>query len=388
MSFIHKQISDAQIQVFKHPIVQVPGGFCGGLVLKGPTDAPLRHTRGHKPVDSFRPDEKYEHKLSGEYFYMGPVANHFGHFMAEMVHRIMFYKNLGMDLKYVMVMSEGPNGISNYNKLPGFTKEILNFLEIDESRIVILDRNTLVETLHVCEAGSDLSGGVKGGYLKLLREYSTKKLEKLHGSTTRPAKIYVSRSGLPPEGSILGEDYFERHLADEGFTIFRPEEMRFTPQMDYYQKSEVAIFTDGSACHGTELLGDGMLNQVVLIPRRGGLPAKTFEKVLKPRSRIFHMAADCMEFIGTPFVLANGRPAIHRGASLIDIDEIVHFFRSNEIAALPNISVGEYRAAAELDFKKFLAARQRSRRAWSDSLHEEMLTAFERRKSGDGEPTI
>ena len=182
-------------------------------------------------------------------------AWHFGHFMAEMVHRILPARLRGLRFPLVFVSTRGWNPHPSFGDFPGFAKEVLAFLDVRPDEVRVVNRNTVVERLHVIEAGSDLVGGPKPGYLDALAGWCGPRLDALHGDTAQPRLLYVSRSALPPQGMVLGEAWFERQLEAEGFTVFRPEEWRFAPQLDHYRKAEAVVFPEGSACHGTELLG-------------------------------------------------------------------------------------------------------------------------------------
>jgi hypothetical protein len=380
MTLQYRKIDNAKVQAYLPPIVQYPDGFRGGPVLLDEADALLRHTRGRKPVDSFRDEAAYNARLAGEYSYAGPIYGHFGHFMAEMVHRILPIKQRKLECPFVFVTSQDWTPHPTYEHFPDFCKEILSFLEVQGNQVRVIGQNTIVETLHIVEAGSDLSGGAKPGYSELLRDYSRDRLDKIHGRTRRPNKIYVSRSALEPQGFILGETYFESQLEREGYTIFRPEEFRVTPQMDYYRKADIAIFPEGSACHGTELLGEGMMSQTFVLPRRDGWSATKFGEVLAPRSKSTEVMNGCVTYLGTASAHPRvGTPLYHIGASWLEVDQVVAFFRQRSLAKLPDISVRAYAEAAEEDFNRYLAFQARPGAAWNDVYACEVMETFRKK---------
>ena len=114
--------------------------------------------------------------------------------------------------------SPGRNPYPSYGDFPDFVKEALAFLGVLPRDVRVVNCNTIVETLHVIEAGSDLYGGPKPGYLEALSKYCGPRLDARHGTVSRPRRLYVSRSALKPQGMILGEAWFEQHLEREGFT--------------------------------------------------------------------------------------------------------------------------------------------------------------------------
>src|SRR5579863_1374392 len=122
--------------------------------------------------------------------------------------------------------------------------------------------------------------------MEVLRDYSTRRLDQLHGSMCQYPKVYVSKSSLPHGGKILGGQYLEELLAGEGFLVFHPEKASLSTQLDTYRKATELIFEEGSACHGTELLGYKMLNRTTLFVRRKET-RDAFTSVLKVRSKQF-----------------------------------------------------------------------------------------------------
>jgi len=376
----YRRIPQARVQVFDWPVVRVPDGFRGGPVLTEDADAPLRHTRRGRPVDQFRPDETYEEALPGQYVYAGPVYGHFGHYMAEFVHRIVPARLRGLRFPLLFVSTQGFNPHPTYGEFPDVMKEVLAFLDVRPQDVKVVNRNTLVEVLHVVEAGSDLAGGPKPGYVEALAAFCGPKLDARHGATARPRKLYVSRSALPPQGMILGETWFEQHLEREGFTVFRPEEWRFSPQLDHYRKAEVVVFPEGSACHGTELLGGGMMGRSFILPRRANGEVVNFRRVVEPRSRSFAMLDGCTDYLGSALAHRVSRlPLSHLGVSWLNLDRIIAAFRAHGLAELTELTLRDYTAAAEVDFQRYLTFQSRPGGLF-DAGHTATLTqAFEQR---------
>lgn len=381
MGLEYRVVQNAKVQSFEPPIVRFPDGFRGGLVLTGNADDKLRHTRAGKPVDSFRESAEYAKTLAGSYIYAGPIYGHFGHFIAEMVHRIVPARALGLKHPILFVSSHGWNPTPSYEHFPHYVKEILAFLDVRPQDVRVVSENTIVETLHVVEPGSDLGGGPKPGYLDMLRDFSASRLDHLHGATARPEKIYVSRSALVPEGSILGERYLERELEAEGFHIMRPEELRFTPQMDFYRKAKVIVFPEGSACHGTELLGAGMMNDTFILPRREG-QTHTFQRIIEPRAASFKVAGG-VKYLGTASAHPRtGTPLTHIGVSWVDVDALAASFRELGLASLPNISRALYAESAEADFQRYLDFQARPGSAWDEDFASKVKEAFASSRRG------
>lgn len=366
----------AKVQTFTNPIVG--GGinaFCGGPVLKDEAQKKLRHTRSRKPVDSFRNHESYEARLLGEYVYAGPIYGHFGHFMAEMVHRIIPARSQNIHSPLVFVTTTNKTPYPTYLHFPGFVKEILDFLNVKFKDVRVISSNSEVEKLHIYQQGSDLGGGATFEYLEMLRDFSINKLSQLHGKTFRPKKLYISRSGLFPAGMILGEKYFEEKLEQEGFTIIRPEEMSFSAQMDYYYKADISIFTEGSACHGTELLGRGMMKNTYLIPRRNTPVVGAFSKLLESRSSSTECLSDCTNYLGSAYARGeDGEALSHKGVSILNVESFIDFFRRNGLANFASFSVNKYISSSLEDLKLYTES------AKKDPLYNESLMSDAHRR--------
>ncbi|RIX98793.1 glycosyltransferase family 61 protein [Aureimonas flava] len=344
-------VEEAKVQAFLYPIVDAPIGFRGGPVLTDPAQQRLRHHRNSAPYDHFQADTAYDDRLSGDYYYAGPLYDHFGHFLSEMVHRIVSAHHHGAGYPLLFISTRETPTPADIETAASYIQDILHFLGIDAGNSVVIRRNTIVERLHVFEQGACWGGHPKASYLDRLAAFSGDRLDQICGAVERPKKIYVSRSALPKLGSILGEEYFERILHEEGFTVFRPENHPFAVQMDHYRKADTIVFAEGSAAHGTELLGSRMMGTVVLVPRSP--QAYVFERVLQPRSRRF-IRANVTRYLGT--VKENpsdGSPLFHRGVSIMRPQITVQTFRENGISPMRRFSSTAYLKAAVADLRRY-----------------------------------
>lgn len=345
-------LEGARVQAFLYPIVDAPVGFRGGPVLLDPLHQCLRHHRNDVPYDSFQADPEYSDHLSGDFYYAGPLYDHFGHFLSEMVHRIVSARAHGYNHKFLFVISEKTPTPASLEDAAPYIKEILGFLGVDTKNSVVIERNTIVERLHVFEQGACWGGVPNDAYLDDLARFSNARLDELCGQVSRPKKIYVSRSALPKVGGILGEEYLENVLRNEGFDIFRPEQHSFAVQMDHYRKADTVVFAEGSAAHGTELLGSKAMGTVVLVPR--SQQVYVFERVLRPRSREF-IRANVTRYLGT--VKENpsdGSPLFHRGTTLLRPRLVNKIFRENAVSPMRGFHSLAYLMAAVADLRIYL----------------------------------
>lgn len=352
-------IEQARVLAFKQPIVgQLPYGYRGGLVLgDNEEDRRLRHTRGRVPVDSFDPTAAFEARLDGRYAYGGMTYRHFGHFMAEMVHRVLpsMRDDPGHRFVFVSVLGHRRN---RFELLPEHCQEVYRFLGLRPETVHIITKHTCVESLYVSEAGSDLGSGPAPDYLDVLDDYTELRLTQMLGSASRPKRLYVSRSKLGVGSGLCGERYLESALEAEGYVIFHPQEHPVTVQMDHYRKADVVMFVEGSACHGVELLGRNAITNCVMLPRRAG--AQQFDPVLKPRAQ-HYVKFPSSVYLGTMYARPDGRGARNMGISILDWGSLTEFLRNAGVARLSAASKQAYMAAAADDFDRYVHTEPSSR---------------------------
>ena len=344
----HQSFQNIPTLAFRHPMVGAPGvGFHGGPVIQDAAWQELRHTRYFQPVDWFDGHEATSEPLLGEYVYLGPVYEHFGHFMSEMVHRLLpaMPHLAGRKLLLISTVAEQPQP---FGSLPAFCQDVYRFFSVDPDRVVIQTQDRVVEQLHVFQQGSDFGGGPKPGYLDSLAAFSDRLLWRQPASPAKRAKVYVSRSALPGGGGFLGERYVEHVLEEQGFTIARPETMTLIDQMQLYRQAEVIVFPEGSACHGVELLGAGSLGTVIFLARRLD-HMEIFRRVLAPRSRTY-LTLDPPP--GTGSILSAKQ---HNTVGLIDFAGLFGLLRQGGFCGDIRFDVAKYVETGEADFARHVA---------------------------------
>lgn len=344
----HRTFDNVRVQALRHPVLD----YLGGPVLLEPTSTQFRHKRHDRPFDSFDLDAEFDNYVNGNWVYIGPKYHHFGHIMSEMVHRIVPSKILFPDNQNYLLVTTGDDEEASFESLCPTYQEVLEFCGISPSQITTLNTNSIIEELSICEQGSNFGGHPTPWYLDMLREFSGRRLDEIHGSRHSSPRVYVSKSRIPHGGTILGERYLEGLLAEEGFLIFHPQEFPLSVQMDVYRKAQALVFSEGSACHGVELLGAGMLGRTFVLIRRPEM-RDGLASILQPRSQQIHMLLDTF-LLGTILVHAETRQ-LHTefSVSLADVDGLVASFRKHELARLDGMDVRDYFQAAEEDLRAY-----------------------------------
>jgi hypothetical protein len=364
-------------------------GFRGGLVLgDDDDDRRLRHTRYREPVDSFDLSSKFNAALVGHYAYGGMTHNHFGHLMAEMIHRVLPSMLVGQRQKFIFVSARN-HPTNNFSLLPGHVQQVYSLLGLNAENVEIVTRNTIVESLFVSESGSDLGGGPWPEYLDILDAYTERRLDSMFGSARTGKRLYVSRSKLPIPGALAGERYLEAALEAEGYEIFHPQAHPVAVQMDQYRKADVVIFLEGSACHGAELLGRNAIKNCILLYRRREM--KWFDRVLQPRSRQYTGFVST-SYLGTIFGRARRPSMYEKGLFLADWDLLTEFLRNTGAAQLRSTSKDAYLAAAKTDFAKYVEytppARAYSKNTDLVRSFVDQLTTFDASFAGAPKPAV
>lgn len=346
----HAYLKQAKVQAFREPVLS----FVGGVVFDNPEDpavSPLRHSRYRKPCDAAAQDADYSAYLPGRFIYGGPVYHHFGHFVAEMMHRIIPGRQLQPDWPLLFV---APLGSGEAATIPDYISAVLDFFGLHGENLRIINKDTIVEELLVVEAGSDFGGGPKPGYTDLLAQFTPARLAELAPDQATAERIYVSRSRIPHGGSFLGEKYLEQWLATAGFRSIFPEELPYANQVKAYASAQTVIFAEGSACHGAEVLGSAAIQNCLLVGRRQN-HMHIFMDVLRARSKAFRGLV-CGPDLGT----AVGRTGSHEplpnfGVSLLDRAVIVQLLTSGNVLPDTPFDVEAYLAAAESELHAYLA---------------------------------
>lgn len=341
-----RRIRNARVQATARP----PGKIMGGPVLGDrPGARLLRHMRRRVPVDIFAPGLVDPVRLRGTYAYLGVSFGHFGHVMAETIHRIVPTRQIESDPHWLIVAPRGE--ASSFAGLPRVCSTILALFGIDASNCTVIDTDAIVEELLIVEAGSDLGDGPKDWYLDQLRDHCPLRIDP--DAARYPEKIYVSRSGLGYRSGILGEKVLEEALAASGFHNLHAQTLPLAEQFAHYAHAKVLVFAEGSACHGAELFSRGALGHTILLNRRD--QARTpFRPLLEPRARQFDGFLRS-PYLGSIVLHPTGGPAPNRGVAVLAFQTLAAFLFELGVADIRDVSPLAYLTAAHRDLEDYIA---------------------------------
>lgn len=221
----------------------------------------IRQRRCDKVLDR-KPEfsDQVVEPLRGRYIWAGFAHPHFGHFIADQISRLpAALVNCPVDAKLLFSL---PKGIGDPKD---FFYQTLEALGVSKDRIVVQrDQPIEVETLYAAPLGETLYGAPHPEYLKTISHLAAE-----NGIDSNPdGTVYVSRARLPTNlSSLAGETYLEECLEKLGARITWPEKMTVRQQIQSYASASRLVFSEGSALHGRQLLGE-IDQEITVIERR------------------------------------------------------------------------------------------------------------------------
>jgi hypothetical protein len=209
------------------------------------------------PPDIFQEDLDY---WDEDLTYGGCITQHFGHWIAEFIHRILPSLQAFPSLRILFIGKAGET-----RPLPSFVEATLAYLGVPPEKVRVVHAPVRVRRLHVFAQQERLQGPApQPEYLSALAA-----LQKTRWPEREPLRgtLFVSRSRQ--RKGLAGEAILDQVFAAAGAEVYFPEEHRLTDQLDQYQAQERLLFSEGSALHALQLLGE-VAAEVTVLSRRAG----------------------------------------------------------------------------------------------------------------------
>lgn len=191
--------------------------------------------------------------------YGGLLFRHFGHVLAESIHRL--WPRFALK---TLNSAKVAFSLVNQAKVMPYMTEALNFHGLSKHDVIRIDEPMCFRRLFVGPQARQMAGPT------LIDDYQAMLDPALAFRAPierRDRKLYVSRLHYHHSGSFYGESWIARRLASEGFEIVFPETHSLTELVRMLRESSVAIFAEGSAIHALELCGSST-PEVFVIGRR------------------------------------------------------------------------------------------------------------------------
>jgi len=244
-------------------------------------------------------------RVSGVNVWLGPQFNHFGHAITDAATRYLACSKIKNVSKFIV----GDKMTNNLGVLNKTVHSILSWFDIDTSKVIVANRALHFDTLITFpQAEQRTKIGPSGDYLNDLIEHQFRKIQRSEGFDYGE-NVFVSRSRL--KAHLAGEVFLERALVDSGFRTLHPELLPLEQQLFIYASARRLIFSEGSALHALNLLGN-VKSSVIVIVRRPSF--EVGKHLIKPRvSQLQYLDPGIRLVHGSN---RNGQPAPETGLAI------------------------------------------------------------------------
>lgn len=302
--------------------------------------------------------------------YAGPISYHFGHMVAEAMHRLWALTTFE-ELRGLRAVFQEP--ANTQETLGEWFWEVVSLLGIEREQIVLLREPCRFRELIIPVQGRVLGGVAPiAGYEKLFPLRPVR-----HEAASGP--IYLSRSRYLYNGSFFGERLVEERLSQAGFEIIHPELLPVEALVSRLIRSPLTVFCEGSAIHNLELAGriDG---RVFVIGRRPGSRDR-FSRLLAPLCGEFEIFESIDEMVTMTWDAKRDRPNKKVGSAFIDLPGL--FERLSEFCGLtiPPVASRRINRSVMDDVLRYLADARSTRSAATDENLGRALRALRQARS-------
>jgi hypothetical protein len=253
--------------------------------------------------------------ISEPTIFAGPCFQHFGHFVAECIHRIYarrYFPEL-KGAKIAFLVKEGESTEHN-----SWLECILKILGVDMEDVIFIDRPKLFSQLYIPYPGRIMSGPT------LIKDYANimpYNFSEIDGSHLQGKMIYVSRSKHLYSGGYIGESFVEKYLSSFGFETIYPESMSTDKFVGLLRSSRCAVFSEGSSIHNLELCGKTSLAAFV-IGRRTGTKER-FEYILEDHCSTYDFYEETRYLGSMEWDPRRDKPMTSRGLATTNIANLL-----------------------------------------------------------------
>ncbi|PRO75325.1 hypothetical protein C6Y40_02220 [Alteromonas alba] len=296
------------------------------------------------------------HLKKGHYYYGGPAFGNFVHFIAESIHRLAALSGAKQqaNISKVLILPQLRRRLRKLTKplLPPNFYEILAYLGVDKSQVVLVDKPQRVENLWIApqqslfRTRSQISADYRQFLLQCERRAGVLPDKHL------PAKLYVSRTPFLMRGSFAGERYVEQFFARQGYTIFRPEKHSLYEQFRYYKSAAEIVLAEGAALHVMELLGE--MNARITVLQRRSNSDQLFSPILEARCKNVNFFG-ALKVLPSLFVVKGYKSAAH-GSALSVLHASAFKGHLTQQLALNGFDTDEFLATVRQDIDSYFNA--------------------------------
>lgn len=297
--------------------------------------------RGPDPDPAFAEAAFRDAPRLGRLVLGGVTWTHFGHFLAESIHRLWAAQRGDHAGLPVVFLAQRPG-----QRLAPWALDLLRLHGLAE-RVIELDGPAHAALLHIPEPGTRLGAFAEPWYLDLQASALAALARPGPGG---PARIAVLRDHLGT-GRLVGEGLIAAALEAAGYTLLRPETMGIADQMRLYAGAGHIVFSEGSALHLLEAMPPLRARVAVLCRRHSG--ARLAGHALRGR------VEELVTFEDILALPPAGRDANHRAAAVLAPSAVLRFLADRGFLAGPSHTAAPSDAPAPLlaDLIRLVAGR-------------------------------
>lgn len=268
--------------------------------------------------------EPAEQRLSGKVIYGGPFFAHFGHLIAESIHRIwprLIYQEMA-SAKVAFHPTPRRNGYLKASE--PWMKSVLCYMGIDESDIIMIDRPIVFEELIIPQqARGQCFPTIDPDYNKIFPLITWDRSDPVLQDQKK--FIYVSRKHYLQSGTYLGEQLVESTLEKAGFLIVYPEEWSVNDLVKVFCEASAIVFSEGSAIHILELCGKISASVYIICRRNLEFVSTVFGQILSELTERYVLIKN--DEIVTPLHWDHSKsiPSSGNACAIVDIE---HLFKT------------------------------------------------------------
>ena len=252
------------------PVFRGSNKTCAKMAASEPADVLLHRRRGRThfykgkgfEILPLSPEDANRARVIEEpVIYGGLLFDHFGHALAESIHRL--WPRFAIEGLREVKVAFSPVQVTD---LKPYMAEALDLHGISRDQVLLIKKSLRFRRLFVGPQARQIPRPTLiDNYQKMLDPL----LERRFPTSTRDRRLYVSRLDYLHHGSFYGESEVARQLAGEGFEIVYPERHSLTELVTMFRDSSLAVFAEGSAVHVLELCGSKVPDVLVISRRQG-----------------------------------------------------------------------------------------------------------------------
>jgi hypothetical protein len=308
-----------------------------------------RHCIAGEPFDVRPLPCEPEASIAEPLTWAGPIVPHFGHQVADYSMRLV--PSLAEEPDRTLLFATHPrHGWHALADTPGWFREILDWVGIAPGRVRLVDLPMLVEDLAVVAQSEQVEGpGPSARHLDRMDELVDRRL----GTAARTGAVYVSRAAQAAR--FAGERAIEVAMAAAGIQVVRPETLPLADQLAAYRSAELLMFAEGSAIHGTQLLGRSLGHVLVMVrtPEDGsGHATRVGEASLGPRARSLAYRSSLKGVVRG--LMPDGRPHQSIGMPVLDPPTLIEQLRDVVPSLGDHWDRAAYESARDADVLEWL----------------------------------